>query len=165
MKESPSLHGPKKLRFPGFQLTLSLELVGWALKVAAKWPSWQHIAKIPDQDRSGSVHTRGTLENLFGLLVTRPSQREPEEDVYLDLHDRLHLSNNLLGRFLNGTLYNIICAGLGVVIANIVHAHGDYIIETVRYGDPLSLILAASAWSLLIVAIACRLFQSFKPEE
>jgi hypothetical protein len=58
-----------------------------AFKVAAKWAAWQHIAKIP--------------ETFQG------------EDDKKYLQARFLLSSNLLGRFLNGTLYNIFCAGVG----------------------------------------------------
>jgi hypothetical protein len=44
--------------------------------------------------------------------VVRISEKEPEE-----LQQRLLLSSRLLGRFLNGTLYNALCAGVGVVVA------------------------------------------------
>jgi hypothetical protein len=61
---------------------------GWlTFKVAAKWATWQHITKIPE-----------TLEG--------------EEDKKY-MHARRRLSSRLLGRFLNGTLYNIFCAGVG----------------------------------------------------
>jgi hypothetical protein len=60
-----------------------------AFKVAAKWAAWQHIAKLP---------------------VTFK-----DEDDRKYLNARFQLSSNLLGRFLNGTLYNIFCAGVGAL--------------------------------------------------
>jgi hypothetical protein len=62
-----------------------------AFKVAAKWAAWQHIAKLP-----------ATLK---------------DEDERKYMQARYRLSSSLLGRFLNGTLYNIFCAGVGWLCA------------------------------------------------
>ena len=70
-----------------------------AFKVAAKWAAWQHIAKIPE---------------AFN-----------DEDDRKYLNARFQLSSNLLGRFLNGTLYNIFCAGVGWICAKGVLAYID----------------------------------------
>jgi hypothetical protein len=65
--------------------------VGWfASKVAAKWAAWQHIVRIPDN----------AAENA--------------------LRQRTMLSSYLLGRFLNGTLFNGLCAAMGVIFAKII---------------------------------------------
>jgi hypothetical protein len=62
---------------------------GWLVfKAAAKWAAWQHIARLPDSGDS------------------------------LAVQDRISTSSRLLGRFLNGTLYNALCACMGVVAAN-----------------------------------------------
>jgi hypothetical protein len=46
--------------------------------------------------------------------VVKISEKEPE-----DLQQRLLLSSRLLGRFLNGTLYNALCASVGVIVAKV----------------------------------------------
>ena len=56
---------------------------GWlAFKVAAKWATWQHIVKLPE------VISDDALKN------------------------RLQLASRLLGRFLNGTIYNVLLRAL-----------------------------------------------------
>jgi hypothetical protein len=73
-----------------------------AFKVAAQWAAWQHIADIPRETLSSSNPTRHA------------------DNVYLCLRERLRLSNYLLGTFINGTLYNIIAAGTGGIIENLM---------------------------------------------
>jgi hypothetical protein len=68
-------------------------------KVAAKWASWQHITKIPE-----------TL-------------KDEDERKYMDARRRL--SSRLLGRFLNGTLYNIFCAGMGWLVGKGLLRYSD----------------------------------------
>jgi hypothetical protein len=71
-------------------------------KVAAKWAAWQCIAQIPRETlNSSDLTTNGG-------------------DVYLSLRERLRLSNYLLGNFLNGTLYNVVAAGIGGMIENLI---------------------------------------------
>ena len=61
---------------------------GWlAFKVAAKWAAWQNIMKMPDQ--------------IF------------KDDIWMEFKNRNMVGSYLVGRFLNGTLYNIICAAIG----------------------------------------------------
>ena len=80
------------LFFAAFWMNAHVVAGGWlAFKVAAKWAAWQHIVKLPE-----------TLK---------------DEDDRRFMHARLQLSSNLLGRFLNGTLYNIFCASVGWVVA------------------------------------------------
>jgi hypothetical protein len=77
------------LFFAAFWLDQHLITGGWlAFKVAGKWAAWQHIAKIP---------AGGNSENASAL------------------ERRSRLSSYLLGRFLNGTLYNGLCAGVGMI--------------------------------------------------
>jgi hypothetical protein len=67
--------------------------LGWLIfKLGAKWASWQHVVKIPEGTR--------------------------DDDACL--RDRLFLAARLLGRFLNGTAYNIFCAGIGGSLAMFV---------------------------------------------
>jgi len=74
-------------------------------KVAAKWAAWQHIAQIPRETLSSSNRTTEA------------------GDVYLSLRERLRLSNYLLGRFISGTLYNIVAAGTGGMIENAISTY------------------------------------------
>jgi hypothetical protein len=75
------------LFFGSFLLAEYSIAAGWlAFKVAAKWASWQHVVRIPDNDLDPG------------------------------LKERITLSSRLLGRFLNGTLYNGLCAYVGVAI-------------------------------------------------
>ena len=74
-----------------------------AFKVAAKWAAWQHIAKLPD-----------TFEN---------------EDAKKYLNARFQLSSNLLGRFLNGTLYNVFCAGVGFLFGKALLVNKIYLLH------------------------------------
>jgi hypothetical protein len=55
-------------------------------KVAGKWATWQHIAKLPDN----------------------PDRQE--------VRDRAVFSSYVLGRFHNGTLYNGLCGAVGAYI-------------------------------------------------
>jgi len=71
-------------------------------KVAAQWAAWQHIAQMP---RETSRSNNPSMD---------------ASNVYVGLRERLRFSNNLLGRFLNGTLYNIVAAGTGGIIANVI---------------------------------------------
>lgn len=73
------------LFFALFSLGQSVFVAGWlAFKVAAKWAAWQHIVKIPEVDSDQNY-----------------------------LSQKRILSSILLGRFLNGTLYNVFCAVVG----------------------------------------------------
>jgi hypothetical protein len=77
---------------------------GWlTFKAAAKWASWQHITKIPET--LNQEHIRGPQITYLWA----------DDRKYMDARRRL--SSRLLGRFLNGTLYNIFCAGVGWVCA------------------------------------------------
>jgi hypothetical protein len=73
-----------------------------AFKVAAKWAAWQYIAQKPHE----------TLNSI--------DRTTHAHDVYLGLRERLRLSNYLLGTFINGTLYNIVAAGIGGIIENLI---------------------------------------------
>lgn len=76
---------------------------GWlTFKAAAKWASWQHITKVPE-----------TLK-----------EEGSDERKYMDARRRL--SSRLLGRFLNGTLYNIFCAGVGWGVGNLILEYYRY---------------------------------------
>ena len=78
---------------------------GWLVfKVAAKWTSWEHIIKIPE------------------------STTEHDREQYLA--DKNFLASRLLGRFLNGTLYNIFCGGIGGIIAWIVNSFSQQLSRT-----------------------------------
>jgi hypothetical protein len=77
---------------------------GWLVfKVAAKWASWEHIIKIPE-------------------FTT-----EDDRDRYL--RDKVDLASRLLGRFFNGTLYNIFCGGIGGVIAWIINSFSQQLVR------------------------------------
>jgi hypothetical protein len=68
---------------------------GWlAFKVAAKWASWQHITRMPDK--------------LF------------RDDVSRDVVSKNKIGSRMLGRFLNGTLYNFLCAAIGWIVGTVV---------------------------------------------
>jgi hypothetical protein len=123
------------LFFVSFWLEQYTIAAGWlAFKVAAKWASWQHIANIPEH--------------------------QVRDDVYIGLHDRLRLSNNLLGSFLNGTLYNIFCAGIGVITAKIIKKHGFDLWEEFLHRNLLLPILVAVIFILTIVYTLYYLFRS-----
>src|SRR5262249_26459559 len=78
-------------------------VAGWlAFKVAAKWASWQHITRMP--------------ETIF------PS------DVAKDMEIKRVVSARVLGRFLNGTLFNILCAAIGWVVSNFVFRTADWLL-------------------------------------
>ena len=62
--------------------------------MAAKWAAWQHITKISD--------------------------RATKREIYLPLRERKQLSNALLGKFLNGTLFNIASAAVGFSVAWVI---------------------------------------------
>jgi hypothetical protein len=80
------------LFFASFSLGQYAMAGGWlGFKVTAKWAAWQHIVKIPAETGSGE-----------------------------SLKQRNLLSSYLLGRFLNGTLYNALCAGVGAIIAKVL---------------------------------------------
>ena len=82
------------LFFACFLLDQYTAAAGWlAFKAAGKWASWQHVVKISDKDGD------------------------------LDQNERLTLSSRLLGRFLNGTLYNILCASMGVLLVKFLSSH------------------------------------------
>ncbi|HXG49913.1 MAG TPA: hypothetical protein VNN77_00720 [candidate division Zixibacteria bacterium] len=79
------------LFFIAFWLGQHLLAVGWlGFKVAARWATWAVLIRPPD---AGQI------------------------DAFRDSVD---LSARLLGRFLNGTLYNILCAAVGFVIGKFV---------------------------------------------
>jgi hypothetical protein len=83
---------------------------GWlTFKVAAKWASWQHITKVPETLKQ--EHLRGRHITYLGA----------DDRKYMDA--RRTLSSRLLGRFLNGTLYNIFCAGVGWVCGKTLLAY------------------------------------------
>jgi hypothetical protein len=68
---------------------------GWlAFKVAAKWASWQHITRMP--------------EKIY------------PDDIAKDIEHKNKVGSRVLGRFLNGTLYNILCATIGWIIGTVV---------------------------------------------
>jgi hypothetical protein len=74
----------RTLFFAAFSLQQYILVGGWlAFKVAAKWAAWQHIVRLP----------------------------EPK-DIAL-LNDHFKFSSRLLGRFLNGTIFNVFCATVG----------------------------------------------------
>jgi hypothetical protein len=71
-------------------------VAGWlAFKVAAKWASWQHITRMPEQ--------------IF------------PNDVTKDIEIKRKVGSCVLGRFLNGTIYNILCAVIGWVVGTIAY--------------------------------------------
>jgi hypothetical protein len=108
------------LFFSSFRPEAYVVIAGWlAFKVAAKWASWQHIAKLTDVDTK--------------------------------LEDRIRLSSHLLGRFLNGTLYNALCAIAGVVLVKFIH---DPI--TNNLSDP-SLQWLVSTLSLTVIVVVIGL--------
>ena len=79
----------------------------------------QHVAKIP--------------EILKGK----------NDEVYA--YARFQLSCRLLGRFLNGTLYNIFCAGTGWVISNVLlrYSYSYFLHANLWYWNFLVFILIA----------------------
>jgi hypothetical protein len=85
------------LFFGSFLLGEYTLTAGWlAFKVAAKWASWQHVIKISDK-----------------------------ADETRNVNVRVIVSSRLLGRFLNGTLYNALCACIGVLVGKFVsHLYG-----------------------------------------
>jgi hypothetical protein len=75
--------------FTSFSVRQHEVAAGWLLfKVAAKWASWQHVAKIPEGE---------------------------ENDLQYTL-DKVFLSSRMLGRFLNGSAFNLFCAAVGVAV-------------------------------------------------
>ena len=98
---------------------------GWlAFKVAAKWASWQHIAKLAEGEAK--------------------------------FEDRILLSSHLLGRFLNGTLYNAFCAAAGVVLAKFIHfSLGELLNKSIGW---LLWLLASIGVTVVIVWIGSSLF-------
>jgi len=75
------------LFFAAFWLEQSVFVAGWlTFKVAAKWAVWQHIVRIPEDAKDNDPNY---------------------------LSQKRILSSILLGRFLNGTLYNVFCAVIG----------------------------------------------------
>jgi hypothetical protein len=94
------------LFFAAFWMDAHVVAGAWlAFKVAAKWAAWQHIAKLPD-----------TLK---------------DEDDRQYMAARFWLSSNLLGRFLNGTLYNIFCAGSGWLLGKTLLFNKIYLLHWV----------------------------------
>jgi hypothetical protein len=97
---------------------------GWlTFKVAAKWASWQHVTKIPEE------------------------LKDEDERKYMDA--RRKLSSHLLGRFLNGTLYNVFCAGVGWVVGSFLlgyyrHTYGRFLPENLWYWNFFVLIGVAA---------------------
>ena len=88
------------LFFAAFWLDAHVIAGAWlAFKVAAKWAAWQHIQKIP------------------------ASSSWNDDRKYLNT--RFYLSSNVLGRFLNGTIYNIFCAGVGCLCGKAIFAYFD----------------------------------------
>jgi hypothetical protein len=75
-------------------------VAGWlAFKAAAKWAAWQHIVKIPD--------------------------KATDANEVLSL--KIKLSSRLLGRFLNGTLYNVFCGAVGLTISTAIFWGASYV--------------------------------------
>jgi hypothetical protein len=69
---------------------------GWlAFKLGAKWATWQHITRMPEK------------------IVPN--------DIAKDIEIRTIVSSRVLGRFLNGTLYNILCAAIGWIIGTVAY--------------------------------------------
>src|SRR5262249_32475194 len=85
------------LFFAAFWAKEPLLIAAWlAFKVASKWAAWQHIVKIPEAVKYAT-----------------------EQDY---LRHKSILSSHLLSRFLNGTLYNVICAMIGWTVGKyLVH--------------------------------------------
>jgi hypothetical protein len=81
---------------------------GWlAFKVAAKWASWQHITRMPDK--------------IF------------PNDVARDVEYKNMVGSRVLGRFLIGTLYNILCAAIGWIVGTIVVRIADRLPENILW--------------------------------
>jgi hypothetical protein len=100
-----------------------------AFKVAAKWAAWQHIAKLP------------------------PALKDEDDRKYM--HARFQLSSNLLGRFLNGTLYNIFCAGMGCVVGNVLlrYSYTNFLPESLWYSNFFMLIGIAALIGLPLIVL------------
>jgi hypothetical protein len=70
-------------------------VAGWLVfKLGAKWASWQHITRMPKKIVPNDVVKDIEIKNIVGSRV--------------------------LGRFLNGTLYNILCAAIGWIVGTMV---------------------------------------------
>jgi hypothetical protein len=124
---------------------------GWlTFKVAAKWASWQHITKIPETLKQ--EYTKGG--HITYLNIT--------ERQYLDARRRL--GSHLLGRFLNGTLYNIFCAGVGYVVGNVLlrYSYGSFSPENLRYCNFSVFILVAALIGRSLIGKPTRYFISEK---
>jgi hypothetical protein len=97
---------------------------GWLVfKLGAKWAAWQHIAKIPER-----------------------LQRRNDFDYALE---RFQLSCRLLGRFLNGTLYNMFCAAVGVYIGKALAKSGYWLTDYTYWFLGLA-VFALPVWQLII---------------
>ncbi|MGE5216174.1 MAG: hypothetical protein ACM3SP_04120 [Chloroflexota bacterium] len=106
---------------------------GWlAFKVATKWYGWQHVARIP------------------------------ADDYKLMLKQRVDWANYLVGRSLNGTLYNGLAGAPGMVVAEIVIEHRKLIIGLV-HGHMLSASLIVNL--AVIVLVISGLFAKPKPKK
>jgi hypothetical protein len=76
-----------------------------AFKVAAKWAAWQHITQLP---RETPISANTTLN---------------ADDAYHQFRERRRFSNYSFGRFISGTLYNIVAAGTGGMIENAISTY------------------------------------------
>src|SRR5690242_16955770 len=76
-----------------------------AFKVAAKWAAWQHITQLP---RETPISANPTVD---------------ANDAHLGFRERRRFSNYSLGRFISGTLYNIVAAGTGGVVENAISTY------------------------------------------
>lgn len=74
-------------------------------KVAAKWAAWHHITQLP---RETPISASPTVN---------------ADDAERGFRERRRFSNYSLGRFTNGTLYNIVAAGTGVMIENAISTY------------------------------------------
>jgi hypothetical protein len=105
------------LFFYAFSFDANAVAAGWlAFKLGAKWASWQHVTKIPEGDIND--------ESYQG--------------------DKRFLSSRLLGRFLNGTAYNVACGGIGAGVVQVAKWYG------VPESKPLVIGLYAGALACII---------------
>jgi hypothetical protein len=79
-------------------------------------------------------------------FVKIPAELKDDDTEYLTA--KLMLSSRLLGRFLNGTLYNMFAAGVGLVCGRILFERSDHL-------------PGLSYWAFSVLAVLVMIFSLF----